>query len=165
MERLVNRLVCCALTLSLAPTAAHAQPHHSHVADAKREYAAIFSHPDNPCSMEQTTAGYDDCIGKELAFTEAHLAALLTAVRGIASDDAPASPAESAMLAGNTELALINNADAAWREYRGNVCRLMEAGMAGGSGAGATGDECEYRMDRQYAQQLTDAVYLKILAD
>jgi hypothetical protein len=42
---------------------------HPHVEDADREYAALFSHVENPCN-ESTTLGYEQCIGKEVEFTE-----------------------------------------------------------------------------------------------
>ncbi|WP_263360036.1 hypothetical protein [Acidicapsa ligni] len=56
------------------------------------------------------------------------------------------------------ELTLLDKVNVAWRQYRQNACELMRAGMAGGTGAGATKTECEYKMDRQYVQQIADAV-------
>ena len=61
---------------------------HPHVADADREYAAAFSHGENPCANESTTLSYELCIGKEVEFTEDHLNAFLTAVRSILVDEA-----------------------------------------------------------------------------
>jgi uncharacterized protein YecT (DUF1311 family) len=161
---LVSKLIGCALGFSSVMTVAGAQQHHSYVADANREYASIFSRPENPCPTEQTTAGYGDCIGSAVDFTELHLGKFLIAVRGIASQD-DAGARSSAAPGKVSELGLIDKADSAWREYRKNVCELMAAGMAGGSGEGNTAAGCKYKMDRQYAQQLADAVYLKILAE
>jgi uncharacterized protein YecT (DUF1311 family) len=143
---------------------ASAQQHRSYVADANREYAAIFSHPAKGCTTEQTTVSYGDCIGKEVTFTESHLERFLTAIRGIASRDdagAAATPAPARI----SELALVNQADSAWQQYRKNVCDLTAAGMAGGSGEGNAAAECVFKMDRVYAQQLADAVYLHTLAE
>ncbi len=67
------------------------------MADADREYAAVFSYEERPCANESTTLRYAQCIGKELEFTERHLNAFLTAVRGIVTnEDAAQAPTESA---------------------------------------------------------------------
>lgn len=154
-----NRFCCCAFMFCLVMTAASAQ-RHSYVADANREYRAIFSHPENPCAATQNEAEYDDCIGKEVAFSEAHLAKLFIAIRGIASQTTvvPGPHRES-------EVSLLDKADSAWRQYRQNMCGLWADGMAGGSGEGAAADDCLYKMNRAYAQQLADASYLKTLAE
>jgi uncharacterized protein YecT (DUF1311 family) len=95
---------------------------HSHVADADREYAAVFSHGENPCAKESTTFDYNQCIAKEVEFTESHMDAFLVAVRGILADeDAPAGT-ESARKV--KEVDLLNNADRAWWEYKKNLCEL-----------------------------------------
>jgi uncharacterized protein YecT (DUF1311 family) len=136
---------------------------HPHVADADREYAAIFSHVENPCTKESTTMGYAQCIGKEVEFTENHLNAFLAAVRGILADEdgAPAG-AESAGKVKESDL--LNNLDRAWQEYKKNLCQLAFAGFDGGSGAGSAKSECEYQADRQYVRQVADAILLKTLA-
>jgi len=154
---------CFGLVFASLALAAPAQQRHSYVADANREYAAIFSHPEKPCATEDTTLGYGICIGKEVDFTETHLASLLTAIRGIAARD-DAEDATNSSHARFNELALVNQADAAWQLYRKNVCDLTAAGFAGGSGEGNAAAECVFRMDRAYAQQLSDAVNLHILA-
>jgi uncharacterized protein YecT (DUF1311 family) len=134
-----------------------------HVADADREYATVFSHAENPCAKESTTLDYERCIGKEVEFTENHLNAFLTAVRGILADeDGAAAVPESADRV--KQLDLLNSADRAWREYKKNICDLEFAGFGGGSGASSAKSECEYRVDRQYVRQVADAISLKILA-
>jgi uncharacterized protein YecT (DUF1311 family) len=135
---------------------------HPHVADADREYAAVFSHVKNPCT-ESTTLGYEQCTGKEVEFTEKHMNALLAAVRGILADeDGPsAGPASAGKV---KQLDLLNAADRAWRENKKNLCELEFAGFDGGSGASSAKSECEYRTDRQYVKQVADAISLKILA-
>ena len=77
-------------------------------------------------------------------------------------EDARRATAEAA--AKTKQLDLLNNADRAWREYKMNLCELQSAGFGGGSGAASAATECEYRADRQYVQQLADAVSLKTLA-
>jgi uncharacterized protein YecT (DUF1311 family) len=135
---------------------------HPRVADADREYAAVFSHGENPCAKESTTFNYNQCIRKEVEFTESHMNEFLVAVRGIVADeDAPAGT-ESARKV--KEVDLLNNADRAWREYKKNRCELEFAGFDGGSGAGPAERECKYRVDRQYVRQIADAILLKILA-
>jgi uncharacterized protein YecT (DUF1311 family) len=156
-----NRFCWCALMFCLVMATASAQQHRSYVADANREYAAIFSHSEDPCSATQNEAELDDCIGKEVTFTEAHLARLFIAIRGIASQDATVVPGTHR----ESEVSLLDKADSAWRQYRQNMCGLWAAGMAGGSGEGASADYCMYKMNRTYAQQLADAVYLKTLAE
>jgi uncharacterized protein YecT (DUF1311 family) len=150
------------ITLSLA-SAANAQDAHPHVADADREYAAVFSREENPCANESTTFSYEQCMGKELEFTEKHWNAFLAAVRAILSDEDAARVARQA--SGEVkELDLLNNADRAWREYKKSLCELQFAGFDGGSGASSAATECGYRADRQYVQQVTNAISLKILA-
>jgi uncharacterized protein YecT (DUF1311 family) len=149
------------ITLLLAG-AANARDAHPHVADADREYAAVFSRAENPCASESTNMGYAECIGKELEFTEQHLNAFLAAVRGILADDDAGQAADKVK-----ESDLLNQADRAWREYKKNLCELEFAGFGdggGGSGAGPAKTECEYRADRQYVQQVADAILLKTLA-
>ncbi len=162
MSRYVKFLAGGLITLVLAG-AANAQDAHPHVADADREYAAVFSRVENPCANESTTLSYEQCMGKELEFTEKHLNAFLAAVRGIVADEGAAQAAPQA--AGKVkELDFLNNADRAWREYKKNLCELQSAGFDGGSGASSAATECECRADRQYVQQVADAISLKILA-
>jgi uncharacterized protein YecT (DUF1311 family) len=141
--------------------AAHAKDHR-HVADADREYAAVFSHGENPCAQETTTTDYAQCIGKEVEFTETHLSAFLAAVQGILADEDGSAGTEPTSKV--KELDLLKNADRAWREYKKNLCELEFAGFDGGSGAGSAESECEYRADREYVKQVADAILLKTLA-
>jgi len=158
-----SRWVCGLLVVLGLVGIANALGAPSHVADADREYSAVFSHPESPCVHESTTAGFDTCFGAELQFTEKHLDAFLVAVRGIVVDESPAPSAVKAS-GKRTELELLNSADRAWREYKKNLCALEFAGYEGGSGAASAGMECEYKADRQYVQQVADAVSLKTLA-
>jgi len=134
-----------------------------HVADAGREYAAVFSRVENPCAKESTTLGYEQCMGKEVEFTENHLNAFLAAVRGILSDE-DGEPGGTESAGKVKKLDLLNNADRAWRQYKKNLCELGFAEFDGGSGASSAESECEYRVDRQYVEQTADVILLKILA-
>ena len=164
MANFTNRVSCFVLMFGSMMAVASAQQKHSDVADANREYAAIFSHPENPCATKQTTSSYVDCIGKEVTFTETHLAKFLTAIRGIVSQD-DAGTATTLPPHKTRELDLVTRSDSAWQQYRKNMCDLTSAGMAGGSGESSAGLECIYRMNRTYTQQLADAVSLKTLAE
>jgi uncharacterized protein YecT (DUF1311 family) len=135
---------------------------HPHVADADREYAAVFSHGENPCK-ESTTVGWDQCFGKEVEFTDNHLNAFLAAVRGILADE-DGLPAGTESAGKGRESELLNKADSAWREYKKNICGLEFAGFDGGSGGASAELECEYHADREYVKQVADAILLKILA-
>jgi uncharacterized protein YecT (DUF1311 family) len=161
MSNYAKRFGVASVVFALIATL-HAKDH-PHVADADREYAAVFSHAENPCAKEATTLAYEQCIGKELEFTESHLNAFLTAVRGILTEQ-DGGPAGSGSARKVKQLDLLNNADRAWREYKKNLCELEFAGFAGGTGASSAQSECEYRVDRQYARQVADALLLKILA-
>ena len=89
----------------------------SHVADADREYEAVFSHGENPCAKQSTTLGFEQCFDNEMEFTENHLNAFLDAVRAIVADERGAcSGIKSAC--GVRQLDLLNNADRAWRDTR-----------------------------------------------
>jgi len=135
---------------------------HPHVADAGQEYNAVFSHAENPCK-ESTTSGWEQCLGKEVEFTENHLNAFLTAVRGILADE-DGIPAGTGLTGKGKESELLNNAERSWREYKKNICELAFAGFDGGTGAASAELECEYRVDREYVKQVADAILLKILA-
>jgi uncharacterized protein YecT (DUF1311 family) len=154
-----NAIIFCSLITCMLVSVTNSQDAHPHVADADREYAAVFSHPENPCPNQSNTVSYEQCIGKELEFTEMHLNAFLAAVRGIVTDDDAGKDVGKLK-----ELVLLNDADRAWREYKKNLCKLQFAGFEGGTGAASAQMECEYRADRQYVQQVADAVFLTILA-
>lgn len=163
MTRSYFLLVFCAFTFNLSLVSSHAQKPHSFVADAKREYAAIFSHTDNPCAKESVSTAYQTCISEEVNFIASHLANFVTAVRRIEDNDLDPTAAPARLRPSETDL--LNKADLAWRQYQRNLCSLTSSGMEGGSGAVAAELECEYKSDRQYVQQLADAVYLRILAE
>jgi uncharacterized protein YecT (DUF1311 family) len=112
---------------------------------ANREYAAVFAHPDNPCSTDYATLPYVQCMDKELDFIESHLDAFIQALRGLA--DSP------------EELAALNQADAAWRHYREAACALPYSRYPQGTIKGPMTAECRLSLDRAYMKQLS-AVYI-----
>ena len=112
-----------------------------HGAAANREYAAVFAHPDNPCSTDYATAPYMQCMSKELEFIEPHLDAFIEALRGIAG-----SP---------EELVALNQSDAAWRDYRKAACALPYKRFAQGTIGGPMSAECQLSLDRAYMKQLS----------
>jgi hypothetical protein len=54
-----------------------------HGAAANREYAAVFSRSEKPCSQNYATMPYVDCMSKELKVIEAHLDAFVDDLRGM----------------------------------------------------------------------------------
>jgi hypothetical protein len=88
--------VICQIASSQIPALRHQSAARSspkkdcHVADADREYATVFSHVENPYAKEMATLSYEQCIGKEVEFTENHMNAFLVAVRGIVADEGSA---------------------------------------------------------------------------
>jgi uncharacterized protein YecT (DUF1311 family) len=112
-----------------------------HGAAANREYAAVFAHPDNPCSTDYATAPYMRCMSKELEFIDTHLDAFIEALRGLA--DSP------------EELAALNQTDAAWRNYRKAACDLPYKRYAEGTIKGTMSANCQLSLDRAYMNQLS----------
>jgi uncharacterized protein YecT (DUF1311 family) len=109
-------------------------------AAANREYAAAFAHSDGPCSADYATLPYEQCMSKELTFIELHLDAFVEDLRGMAG-----SP---------EELAALNKTDAAWRDYRENLCMLPLKRISG-SIAGPMSAECRLNLDRAYMKELS----------
>ncbi len=73
-----------ALVLAAISITAHGQSEKPDPgATANREYAAVFAHPDNPCSANYATLPYMQCMDKELSFIEPHMAAFVEALRGL----------------------------------------------------------------------------------
>jgi uncharacterized protein YecT (DUF1311 family) len=118
-----------------------------HGAAANREYAAVFAHPDNPCSTDYATAPYMQCISKELTFIEPHLDAFIDALRGMAGSQ--------------EELAALNQTDTAWRDYRKAACALPYKRFPEGTIKGPLSAECQLSLDRAYMKQLSNMYILK----
>lgn len=147
--------------LLAAVTTLPAQAPISHVAAAKREYAAIFSHPDTPCTAPQySTVDYEACMNQELAFLQPHMDAFLAAIRLVQADTS--SPSSGNQANGVT---LFDKTNASWKIYRDNLCHLAYAGYEGGTGAAPAEQQCDYEQDRVYIKSIAHWTQLKILAD
>jgi uncharacterized protein YecT (DUF1311 family) len=144
--------------------AAQAPGTHSSIADAKREYAVVFSHPDKPCSGKDadTTVGYEECMSKELDFLNPHLETFVKAMRSMATDsDVPPEARGSYP----SVLDSFNKTDASWRSYRDNFCRLASSWDNGTELFAADSMQCAYEMDRAYVKDLAHWASLNILAN
>ena len=141
-----------------------AQGAHSHVADAKREYAFIISRPGKVCvgADESTTAGYLTCKSNEVTFLQSHFDAFMTAIQGVEADTSPA------MLPGGSKMSsvqLLDKTTASWKIYRDNLCRLAFSGYEGGTGAAPAEQQCFYGQDRAYVKSIASWTQSQILAD
>jgi uncharacterized protein YecT (DUF1311 family) len=129
----------------------------SYIDEGERHYAAVLGRPADPCPDDRTVS-HEMCMDKELTFVEPHLDGFIAALRGVLTAKA-ASPKSGAQ----SELQTLNKADAAWRRYRAQICRLEFDYFASGSGTigvPARAD-CELRMDRAYMEQLHELLHLQ----
>lgn len=151
--------------LSIGMASAQVNPGHSHIADAKRESAAVLAFPEEPCTGQDastTTSGYEGCMTRQLSRLEPHLEAFVAAMRGIAQEfDQP--PAKRGTLP--STLASFNKTDASWRKYRDDFCRLSYSWFDGGTGAAPAEQQCLYQLDRAYVKNLANWANLHQLAD
>jgi uncharacterized protein YecT (DUF1311 family) len=112
-----------------------------HGAAANREYAAVFSQTEKPCSRDYSTARYVECMSKELGVIEGHLDAFVEDLRGVAGS--------------HEELDALNQTDTTWRAYRESACTLPFKRFGGGTIRGPMSVECRWTLDRAYMQQLS----------
>ena len=163
MKRL-RILGICGVFVMFGTVAAQAPGTHSNIADAKREYAAVFSHPDKPCSGKDadSTFDFESCMDKELDFLAHHLEAFVKAMRGMATDSEEPPEARGSY---PSVLDSFNKTDASWRSYRDNFCRLASSWDNGSELSAADSMQCAYEMDRAYVKDLAHWADLSILAD
>jgi uncharacterized protein YecT (DUF1311 family) len=142
---------------ALAP-AKEAKP--APASEGERHYAAVLGRPPDPCPDDRTVS-HEVCMEKELTFVERHLDGFIAALREVLAVRA-ASPKSSEQ----SELETLNKADAAWRLYRDQICRLEFNYFAGGSGTIAVPAraDCELKIDRAYMEQLHELLYLQQVA-
>jgi uncharacterized protein YecT (DUF1311 family) len=157
-------LIVFGFMMLLGAAGVHAQDAKSHVADAKREYAAIFSHPESPCTGPDSsnTVGYETCMSKELDFLQPHLDAFLAALRLVEAGTSPATASSGNKL---SSVQLFDKTTAAWKSYRNNLCQLAFSEFDGGTGAAPAEQQCLYEQDRAYVKTIAGWTELKILAD
>ena len=129
----------------------------SYIDEGYRHYAAVLGRPADPCP-DDSTVTHEVCMGKELAFVGAHLDAFIAALRGFLATRL-ASPKSGVQ----SELETLNKADAAWRLYRAEVCKLQFDYFTGGGGTIAVPAraDCELRLDRAYMEQLEGLLHLQ----
>ena len=133
---------------------------YKHAAEAKREFDAVFAHPDNACPWTDNRS-YLECMGKEIAFTQGHLEAFVAAMRGIAAESDAGEPPN----AGSPRaLDAFNKTDMAWRTYRESACRLQISWFRRGTGGPPAAAECELSLDRAYMKMLAGFFNLHELA-
>ena len=125
--------------------------------EGERHYAAVLGRPADPCP-DDSTVSHAVCMDKELTIVGPHLVGFIAALRGVlaARTTAPNSGAQS-------ELETLNKADAAWRLYRTQICRLAFDYFATGNRkiAVPARADCELRMDRAYMEQLHELLLLQ----
>jgi Lysozyme inhibitor LprI len=129
---------------------AYSQDAFSYAVDAHREYAAVFGHSDDPCHSDGPVA-FETCMGRELAFVESHLDAFVIDIRGVLSANKATDKKGT-----NSRLTMLNKADAAWRQYRKQVCGLSYDYFRGGQGTiirPAVGI-CRLSLDKAYMSRL-----------
>jgi uncharacterized protein YecT (DUF1311 family) len=112
-----------------------------HGAAANREYAAVFSRSDKPCSQDYSTYPYVQCMNKELAIIGEHLDAFVENIRG--------------MTGSQEELDALNEMNTRWRAYRESACKLPLRRAGHGTISAPMSAECEWTLDRAYMDQLS----------
>ena len=145
------------LALMLPIPLAGPQVTRSYIDEGERHYAAVLRRPADPCPDDRAVS-HEVCMDNELTFVEPHLDGFIAALRGVLTARA-ASPKSGAQ----SELETLNKADAAWRLYRVQICKLEFNYFAGGRGAIAVPArvDCELRMDRAYMEQLHELLLLQ----
>jgi uncharacterized protein YecT (DUF1311 family) len=132
--------MCVLLAISVS---ANGQPGGvEHGAAANREYAAVVSRSETPCSHDSSTAPYVQCMSGELGDIEAHLDAFVEDLRGVTGSQ--------------EELEALNQTDTKWRAYRESACMLPSKRFGGGTIKGPMSVECRWTLDRAYMKQLSD---------
>jgi hypothetical protein len=117
---------------------------------ASRHSAAVLERSDDPCPDDSAVPS-EVCMTKELALVGRHLDAFVEDLRAMfAIKQASQQGGEE------SELDTLNKADAAWRLYRAQICKLSFNYFVGGQEAIAVRESgvCELRLDRAYVLQL-----------
>jgi hypothetical protein len=135
------------LALMLSGSLTGRQLASSYLNEGERHSAAVLKRPADPCP-DDSPVSHADCMGKELAFVGEHLDAFVTSLRGVL--------ATSSNKDAQSKLDILNKTDAAWRQYRVQVCNLSFNYFSGGQGliVESSRADCELRLDRAYVQQL-----------
>jgi hypothetical protein len=145
------------LALLLPASLLRSQTTETYRNEAHRHSAAVLEHSDDPCS-DDGPVPYNVCMDKELVFVGQHLDAFIVALRGVF-----ATSQVSRQVGEQSELEILNKADAEWRLYRAQVCKLSFDYFRGGQESIALLDReiCELRLDRAYVLQLSPLIDLQ----
>jgi hypothetical protein len=143
-----------ALALLLPTSSLRSQTTETYVDQASRHSAAVLERSDDPCP-DDSDVPREVCMAKELSLVEQHLDALVDDLRAMfAIKQASKQGGEQ------SELEILNKADAAWRLYRAQICKLSFGYFVGGQEAIAVREDgiCELRLDRAYVLQLSPLI-------
>ena len=142
------------LTLLLPASLLRSQTAETYADQASRHSAAVLEYSDDPCP-DDSAVPREVCMTKELALVGQHLDAFVEDLRAMfAIKEASQQSGEQ------SELAILNKADAAWRLYRAQICKLSFSYFVSGQETIAVRDSgvCELRLDRAYVLQLSPLI-------
>lgn len=150
-----KRLIHVVVAVLLLPTSLlRSQTTETYVDQAFRHSAAVLERSDDPCP-DDSHVSREVCMAKELSLVGQHLDAFVDDLRAIfAIKQASKRDGEQ------SELEILNKADAAWRLYRAQICKLSFGYFVGGKEAIAVHENgiCELRLDRAYVLQLSPLI-------
>jgi uncharacterized protein YecT (DUF1311 family) len=143
-----------ALALLLPTSLLRSQTTETYIDQAYRHSAAVLERSDDPCP-DDSDVPREVCMAKELSLVGQHLDALVDDLRAMF-----AIKQASRQVGEQSELEILNKADAAWRLYRAQVCKLSFGYFKGGQESIAVLDSgiCELRLDRAYVLQLNPLI-------
>jgi hypothetical protein len=142
------------LALLLPASLLRSQTAETYADQALRHSSAVLEHSDDSCP-DDSAVPREVCMSKELALVGQHLDAFVEDLRAMfAIKEASQQRGEQ------SELAILNKADAAWRLYRAQICKLSFNYFVSGQEAIAVRDRevCELRLDRAYVLQLSPLI-------
>ena len=143
-----------AAALLLPTSLLRSQTTEAYVDQAYRHSAAVLERSDDPCP-DDSRVPREVCMAKELSLVGQHLDALVDDLRAMFVIKQASKQGEE-----QSELEILNKADAAWRIYRTQVCKLSFDYFVGGQEAIAVRENgiCELRLDRAYVLQLSPLI-------
>jgi hypothetical protein len=145
--------VVVAALLLLPTSLLRSQTTETYVDQASRHSAAVLERSDDPCP-DDSHVPREVCLAKELSLVGQHLDALVDDLRAMFAIK------QASKQGGESELEILNKADAAWRLYRAQICKLSFGYFVGGQEAIAVRENgiCELRLDRAYVLQLSPLI-------
>jgi hypothetical protein len=149
-----NTLIHVVVAALLLPTSLlRSQTTETYVDQASRHSAAVLERSDDPCP-DDSHVPPEVCLAKELSLVGQHLDALVDDLRAMFAIK------QASKQGGESELEILNKADAAWRLYRAQICKPSFGYFVGGQEAIAVRENgiCERRVDRAYVLQLSPLI-------